>query len=88
MKKNTLKLQFLFGGKMWYVFIYQTRAHAQKNLQNTQYTLYFHGRYMAFFFLTFVHIFFMKKSDTYVKKTCQDIMKKVMIMIEFFTICT
>lgn len=30
----------------------------------------------------------MKKSGTYVKKTCQYIMKKVMIMIEFFTICT
>ena len=43
--------------------------------------------YMAFF-LPFVHIFFMKKSGTYVKKTCQYIMKKVMIMIEFFTICT
>ena len=67
-EKNPLKIRLLFGGKMWYVFIYQTRAHAQKKInKKTQYTLYFHGRYMAFFF-TLSTYFFIKKSGTYVKK--------------------
>ena len=67
-EKNPLKIRLLFGGKMWYVFIYQTRAHAQKKSTKK------HNIHFIFtvgiwpFFLPFVHIFLLKNQVHMLKK--------------------